>query len=132
MGEELTIPEQVLIEAMQDAQEEKDEANPDGALTTKDLRKITGWGDKKVRRILHILDGKGKLALSRVYGFDLAKRWMPTTAYKIKTGPLKELIAEMEGRRDSVEGRRDSVEGRRDSVEGRRDSDSQGEKREDG
>ena len=101
MGEELTIPEQVLIKAMQDAQDEKNEANPDGALTTNDLREITGWGDDKVRKILHILNEKGKLALSHVYEFDLAERWMPKAAYRIKTGPLKELIAEMEDRRGS-------------------------------
>lgn len=99
---ELSIPEQVLLKAMQDAQEEGgDEANPEGALTTKQLRKITGWGDERVRTTLHILDEKGMLARAKVYEFDLAKRWMPKSAYKIKTGPLKEFIAEMEDQRDS-------------------------------
>ena len=94
--DELTIAEQVLVDALRSAQQGSDEDNPEGALTTMRLHEITGWGVETVRRTLRVLNKKGLLTRAKVHVTDLAGRRMPVVAYRIGTGPLKAMIAQLE------------------------------------
>lgn len=50
-------------------------------ITSKDLRKATGWSDKRVTATLHILKQQGRLGKRDVYRETLNGRMSPVPAY---------------------------------------------------
>jgi len=83
--ENLDITEDALLQALM-AAEPGPANNPVGAMTTKQLRAVTGWSIQRVRDRLRELMAAGRVERVKVYEEDLAGRNMPRTAFRVRGG----------------------------------------------
>ena len=83
--EDLDITQDALLQALM-AAEPGPENNPVGAMTTRQLRAVTGWSLQRVRDRLRELIEAGKIERVLVYQKDLAERNMPRTAFRVRGG----------------------------------------------
>lgn len=78
----VTITEQELIAALQEATQQAGIDPDETAMTTPELRKATGYGTKKVRRLLKQLMEQGSVESVRVFRMNMAGCFSPVTAYR--------------------------------------------------
>jgi len=83
--EELDITQDALLQALL-AAEPGPENNPAGAMTTKQLQRVTGWSIQRVRDRLRELIEAGKVERVLMYQLDLAGRNMPRSAFRVVGG----------------------------------------------
>jgi len=85
------LTEEQLLEALRRALVEQQEGEePQGAMTTPDLREALGWGTDRVRRVLRQLKDEGVLEVVQVRRVDLAGRVFPRPGYRLKVKEIHE------------------------------------------